>query len=93
MAGIVRVGDPNVKGGLAMYPASTSVTINGRPAVLMGAMVTSHPPCPKPANHCAATTGFAPPKVLIEGKPVALTGIPDTCGCMRIIGSTDVNIG
>lgn len=94
MAGVVRQGDANKMGGLAMFPVSTSVTVNGRPVALMGTNVTSHPPCnPYNPQHCAATIPMGSFKVLIEGKPVAYVGTADSCGCPRLLGSFDVEVG
>lgn len=93
MAGVVRQGDPNINGGLAIFPVAMSVTVNGRAVAVVGSKVTPHPPCPKPPTHCNATIVIGSFSVLAEGKPVAYVGIPDSCGCPRVLGSTDVEVG
>ena len=93
MAGVVRQGDPNAAGGLAMFPVAMSVTVNGRPVATLGTTVTPHPPCPKPPTHCKATIPLGSFTVLAEGKPIAYVGLPDSCGCPRILGSFDVEVG
>lgn len=93
MAGVVRQGDPNKMGGLAMFPAAMSVTVNGRAVAVMSTLVTSHPPCPYPPTHCAATIIIGSFTVLAEGKPVAYVGTSDSCGCPRLLGSFDVEVG
>jgi len=91
----VRLGDPNIKGGLAVFPGAMSVLINGRPACTTGDIVTPHPCCGKPncKKHCLAFTTLGSFSVLAEGKPIVYVGSPDTCLDIRILGSFDVIIG
>ena len=93
MAGVVRQGDPNAAGGLAMFPVAMSVTVNGRPVATQGTTVTPHPPCPKDPTHCNSMIPLGSFSVLAEGKPIAYVGLPDLCGCPRILGSFDVEVG
>ena len=94
MAGVVRQGDPNASGGLAMFPVAFSVTVNGRAVATSGTAVTSHPPCsPQAPQHCKSMIILGSFQVLAEGKPVAYVGTPDLCGCPRILGSFDVEVG
>jgi len=89
----VRIGDPNLRGGLAVAPGAMSVLINGRPACTSGTVVTPHPPCPKNKIHCLARTTLGSLSVLAEGKPIVYVGSPDTCKDPRILGSFDVIVG
>jgi uncharacterized Zn-binding protein involved in type VI secretion len=91
----VRIGDPNVMGGLAVSPGAASVLINGRAACTTGTQVTPHPCCGKPgcAIHCAASTTLGSLSVLAEGKPIVYVGSPDTCFHTRLLGSPDVIVG
>lgn len=89
----VRIGDPNIAGGLAVFPGAMSVLINGRPACTTGTLVTPHPPCPKGKIHCLASTTIGSLSVLAEGKPIVYVGSPDTCFHPRAFGSLDVIVG
>jgi len=89
----VRIGDPNLRGGLAVFPGAMSVLINGRPACTTGTIVTPHPPCPAKKIHCLAFTTLGSLSVLAEGKPIVYVGSPDTCLDPRILGSFDVIVG
>ncbi len=91
----VRIGDPNIAGGLAVFPGALSVLINGRPASTTGTLVTPHPCCGKPGCkiHCVAFTTLGSLSVLAEGKPINYVGSPDTCFHPRAFGSFDVIVG
>lgn len=89
----VRIGDPNLAGGLAVFPGAMSVLINGRPACTTGTFVTPHPPCPKKKIHCLAVTTLGSLSVTAEGKPIVYVGSPDTCFHPRAWGSLDVIVG
>ena len=94
MAGVVRQGDPNMMGGLAVFPVAMSVTVNGRPVATVGTVVTSHPPCsPQQPQHCKSLIPLGSFSVLAEGKPISYVGLPDFCGCPRVLGSFDVTVG
>lgn len=94
MPGVVRQGDPNLNGGLAVFPVAMSVTVNGRPVATVGTVVTSHPPCsPQQPQHCKSLIPLGSFTVLAEGKPISYVGLPDMCGCPRVIGSFDVTVG
>jgi uncharacterized Zn-binding protein involved in type VI secretion len=94
MAGVVRQGDPNINGGLAVFPVAMSVTVNGRPVATVGTVVTSHPPCsPQQPQHCKSLIPLGSFTVLAEGKPISYVGLPDMCGCPRVLGSFDVLVG
>lgn len=91
----VRIGDPNIAGGLAVFPGAMSVLINGRPACTTGDIVTPHPCCGAPGCdiHCLALTTLGSLSVLAEGKPIVYVGSPDTCFDVRAFGSFDVIVG
>ncbi len=91
----VRIGDPNIMGGLAVFPGAMSVLINGRPACTTGTLVTPHPCCGAPGCeiHCVAFTTLGSLSVLAEGKPIVYVGSPDTCFDPRAFGSLDVIVG
>ena len=95
MPGIQRVGDANSAGGVATGGIA-SVRVNGRPVVVNGNGVTSHPNCgPRRASpiHCHATVTNGVGSVKAGGVPIVVTGAGDTCGHPRSGGSADVRIG
>lgn len=91
----VRLGDPNIAGGLVIGPGARSVRINGRPVATPGNSVTPHPCCGSPgcAIHCRASTTIGSTTVRAEGKPIVYVGSPDTCFHPRALGSKNVIIG
>ena len=91
----VRLGDPNIAGGIVVGPGAPSVLINGRPVATPGNYVTPHPCCGRPgcAIHCRAVTTIGSTSVLAEGKPIVYVGSPDSCFHPRALGSTNVVIG
>lgn len=95
MPSVVRIGDPNAAGGLAVFPGAPTVLVNGRPACITGDLVTPHPCCGRPGCgiHCAALTTLGSLSVLAEGKPLVYVGSPDTCFHPRALGSFDVIVG
>jgi uncharacterized Zn-binding protein involved in type VI secretion len=101
MPGFVqRVGDANAGGGVILTGEPT-VLVNFRPIATLGSKVSPHPPCPKPATHCAAltTTHCAAltttnsPTILVGFKPITTAGTFDTCGHPRLTGATTVIAG
>jgi len=89
-----RVGDPNSGGGIIVSGGHRNVLINGRPAATPGAVVTPHIGCGKKnlksLLHCLALTLPGSSTVKINGEPVIVTGVPDTCGHSRAGGSPNV---
>lgn len=85
---IQRVGDPNTAGGVVLMGAS-SVRVNGRPAAVVGSMVSPHPGKPPIVHAIAVTTGGAK-SVKAEGRAINLMGDSDTCRHSRVGGSMDV---
>ena len=93
--GVQRLGDPNTAGGV-IIEGNPTVLINGRPVAVVGAKVTPHPCCGAkncPPIHCSAVTTSKTATVLVDGRPIVLTGDIDTCGHARISGSVDVIVG
>ena len=66
-------------GGTIQNSQGVRSTINGSPIAVQGDSVVSHPPCPNPPSHCAATT-TASPRSTLNGSPITLLGDPATCG-------------
>lgn len=92
MPGVQRVGDANSGGGIILTGEPT-VLVNYRPIATVGSEVSPHPPCPKPATHCAAVTTSRSTKILAGFKPVTASATVDTCGHPRTVGSTNVVAG
>ena len=95
-APIVRVGDINTAGGVAVLPATLNTIVNGRALAQLGTMVTPHPCCGAPGcgAHCAAiVVGPGSLSVIIEGKPAITVGDFDSCGHVRLTGSLDTIVG
>ena len=96
MPAIVRQGDINIAGGVAVWPTTKTVKVNGRFLAQPGTIVTPHPCCGKKgcAIHCAAFIfGPGSSSVVIEGKPAIRVGDFDICGHARFTGSSDVTVG
>lgn len=86
----MRVGDPNVAGGL-IQSGDPTVLVNGRPIATAFSPVTPHAPFKGPHLHAQTTSKDF--QVLVNGVPVTTSGTIDTCGHPRIVGSVDVIIG
>jgi len=92
MPAVQRQGDANGAGGI-ISSGIGSVRVNGRPIAVTGLSVTPHPCCGAkgcPPIHCAASTSRGSATVFAGGRPIILTGNPDTCGHSRTGGSADV---
>ena len=87
MPGVIRQGDKNVVGGIAMTGVS-SVLVNGRPIVVNGTRVSQHI-----KKHNTAVTRGGVSSVLAGGLPVNVIGNSDNCGHPRTQGSSDVIAG
>jgi len=86
-----RVGDFNSGGGIIVSGGHSNVLVNGRPAATPWAVVTPHIGCGKKKPlHCLALTLPGSSTVKINGEPVIVTGVPDTCGHSRAGGSPNV---
>ncbi len=89
---IQRMGDFNSKGGSITFPNNTNVFANLRLVAAGPALVAPHPPCPTKKKHCVAVT-IPKSNVFINGLPVVAEGDSDSCGDVRVLGSSDVFIG
>ena len=90
---IVRIGDINSAGGVAIVPVR-NVTANGRPLARFMSIVTPHPPCPFVPIHCAASAALpASRTVTAGGTPVLRIMDRDTCGHPRVTGSMNSTAG
>jgi uncharacterized Zn-binding protein involved in type VI secretion len=86
-----RVGDFNSGGGIIVSGGHSNVLVNGRPAATPWAVVTPHIGCGKKnLLHCLALTLPGSSTVKINGQPVIVNGVPDTCGHSRAGGSPNV---
>jgi uncharacterized Zn-binding protein involved in type VI secretion len=93
MPGVQRVDDQNVAGG-RIVEGDDSVLINGKPIGIDNALVSSHAPYGRPhPPHEAARTRASQSTVTVNGIKIIVDGDVDTCGHVRINGSTDVSIG
>jgi hypothetical protein len=95
MLGAIRIGDFNIKGGIAFGIGAPTVLINMRPACVTGTPVTPHPPCGVPGGqlHCVALTTIGSLSVLAEYRPINYSTNIDSCGDIRLLGSIDVWVG
>lgn len=84
---VCRIGDKNAAGGVILNGDPT-VLINGRPAAFLGSRVSPHP-----KGHKVQTCTSKNKSVLVNGKPIVTVGDIDTCGHVRIQGSTTVIVG
>jgi len=94
MPKVVRKGDVNAAGGVALGGAGT-VKAEGSAVMLPGASVTPHPCWPNKgcSAHASATTKGGSSTVKCEGKPIIHTGDIDTCGHGRASGAGTVSVG
>lgn len=88
---IVRVGDTNAAGGIAMAPRPT-VLSSMRPIAAFASPVTPHPCCGVPGCeiHCVAVVTTTGTTVFAEGLPVHKVMDIDTCGHPRATGDAKV---
>jgi len=91
MPAVVRKDDQNNAGGLATSMVVPSVLINGKPCAVVGTIISSHSPFGAPHEAAVITVGNS--TVLVEGKPIAYVGSPNSCGHSMATGSPDVMVG
>ena len=94
MPAVQRVGDKDSAGG-AIQSGDSSVLVNGLAIAVPNAVVSSHGPYGKNTepHHQTKTKSSQNSTVLVNGKPIIVTGDTDTCGHPRVGGSPDVTIG
>ena len=78
MKGIIRLGDSTTHGGMVIQ-ASSQMTIEGKPAALVGDLVS----CPIP-SHGDNPIIEGSQYMIFEGKAVAVDGCKTACGCALI---------
>ena len=78
MAKIARVGS-DTAGGTQLGGGQGWVSIDGDLVVVVGDAVASHPPCPLPPSHCAATMATGSAWVTIDGIAICRAGDAATC--------------
>lgn len=79
MPGAARVGT-DTAGGTQLGGGQGTVYVDGALWVVRGDAVASHPPCPNPPSHCAATMAGASATVFAGGIPVCRQGDAASCG-------------
>ena len=92
MTAVVRIGDINSAGGVALAPRPT-VLSSFIPFAQFASPVSPHPCCGAPgcSIHCAAVIGTARAvDVLAEGPPIHIVGDIDICGHPRATGDFTV---
>tara|TARA_B100002019_G_C21235333_1_gene582411 strand:+ start:164 stop:454 length:291 start_codon:yes stop_codon:yes gene_type:complete len=84
---VVRIGDVNAAGGIALAPRPT-VFSSGKPLAAFLSPVSPHPCCGAPgcSIHCAATITGGSFSVLAEMQPVHKVSDIDLCGHPRVQG-------
>ena len=94
MANVVRRGDTNTAGGVALQGAET-VYAQGNHVMLPQQPVTPHPCCGSSGcgAHCNAQTKGGSSNVYCEGKKVIHTEDYDTCGHKRQTFAPQVFVG
>jgi uncharacterized Zn-binding protein involved in type VI secretion len=95
MRPVVRIGDRNSAGGVAVS-GHMNITVNGRPAAKQGSPVTPHPCCGVRGCtiHCVAIAAYpGSNKVTMNNMPVLRIGDMDTCGHPRATGSLNTICG
>ena len=93
MKALVRKGDVNSRGGIALQGHS-NVTCNGKQVAKYGSKVSPHPCCPKPGCniHCAATAA-RPGSSTVTANGIRVLRMSmdiDSCGHSRAQGSPNV---
>jgi uncharacterized Zn-binding protein involved in type VI secretion len=86
--GIVRVGDKNDAGG-AVISGDNTVRVDGKAVAIDGSPVTAHNNFKPP--HTNARCRASKNSVRVNGKRLIFVGDIDTCGHVRIEGSTKTN--
>ena len=93
MPTVQRQGDPNNAGGLIVAGEPT-VRANGIPVATVVSRVTPHPCCGRKgcAAHCNATVNYGSGSVRAMNRAVIYTGVVDSCGHVRSVGSPNVRV-
>jgi uncharacterized Zn-binding protein involved in type VI secretion len=86
-----RFGDANSGGGTIGAVTNNKVYVNSKLISIDGSIVTSHGSFPN--VHAGATTANGSSTVKVGGLGVNKENDADSCGHVRIGGSSNVNIG
>jgi uncharacterized Zn-binding protein involved in type VI secretion len=86
-----RLGDANSGGGTIGAVTNNKVYVNNKLISIDGSIVTSHGSFPN--VHAGATTANGSSTVKVGGLGVNKENDADSCGHVRIGGSSNVNIG
>lgn len=91
MPGVARLTDSNTTGGVVSSGTADTVLVNGLPCAVVGSVISPHAPwgIPHPP-HIAPTITAGNDTVIVEGKPIAIQGSPNSCGHSIITSSEDV---
>ena len=92
MPAIVRKGDVNSAGGIALL-GNPAFIVDGRPVCTIGTPVSPHFPCPRIPIHCHAVTMLGKQEYVINGIKVNVVGDIDSCGHPRVTGSPTFIVG
>jgi len=87
--GIARQGDPNSAGATIVQVGQSSVYVNDKLVSIDGSSVSGH----GLNKHQSPTTIGGNQTVFIENIPASRVGDSDTCGHVRISGSSDTFLG
>lgn len=94
MPSVQRFQDANSAGGIITSIPQSSVFANGKIVAVVGSLGSAHPPCDEPPIHCTGAwvtlNSFGPSNVFAGGIPVVRTGDIDSCGHVRVGGSSNV---
>jgi len=95
MPAVERMNDPNSGGGVIQQIPQHFVRVDGRYVAVVGSRGSAHPPCPEEDAHCAGVwqTTRGAPRVRIDGRPVIRRNDPDSCGHLRVAGSSTTRVG
>ncbi len=91
---VQRIGDFNNNGGLIVMPNNTNVFANFKLVAAGPSLIAPHFKCPQDVRHCAAITiPLNIGNVFVNGMPVVAEMDTDSCGDMRVLGSSNVFVG
>lgn len=95
MPAVQRMTDRNAGGGVIQTIPQSFVRVDGLVVSVVGSKGSAHPPCPDDESHCQNVwqTTRGAPRVRINGIPVIRLNDSDSCGHLRVGGSSTTRIG
>lgn len=92
MKQIIRQGDSNEVGGIAIANFATSIEGNGRSVAKVGTLISPHDCCGRRNCdiHCHAVITTGHPSIFVEGVPIAIVGSLNSCGHHMVYASSDI---